>query len=208
MSALGGGPKMDPFYPVVDSAEWVRRLVGAGARLIQLRIKDASQDLVKNNVRLALDLCAAASATLVVNDYWEIAIDEGADFLHLGQEDLDDADLKAIRAAGLKLGVSTHTPEELDRALSVDPHHVALGPIWPTILKQMPFAPQGLERIGAWKRLIGDRPLVAIGGLTPERAVQCLEAGADVVAVVNDVLGAADPEARAREWVSVTRAVA
>ena len=200
--------RLDPFYPVVDSADWVARLTAAGARLIQLRVKDRPRGEIYGEVRRSLGLCAAAGATLVVNDYWDIAIDEGASFLHLGQEDLDGADLKAIRAAGVRLGVSTHTPEELDRALSVDPHHVALGPIWPTILKQMPFPPQGLERIGEWKRRIGDRPLVAIGGLTPERARQCLAAGADVVAVVNDVLGAADPEARAREWLSVTREAA
>ncbi|GLK78491.1 thiamine phosphate synthase [Methylopila turkensis] len=197
--------RLDPFYPVVDSADWVARLVGAGARLIQLRVKNKPQDIINHEINRALQLCAAAGATLVVNDYWQAAIDLGAPFLHLGQEDLEEADLKAIRAAGIRLGVSTHTPEELDRALSVDPHHVALGPIWPTILKQMPFAPQGLERIGEWKRRIGGRPLVAIGGLTPERAVQCLAAGADVVAVVNDVVGAADPEARAREWIEITR---
>lgn len=200
--------RLDPFYPVVDSAEWVRRMLGAGARLIQLRIKDKSAEALRSEIRTALDLCAKAGADLVVNDYWEIAIDEGAAYLHLGQEDLDGADIAAIRAAGLKLGVSTHTHEELDRALSFDPHHVALGPVWPTILKQMPFAPQGLERVSEWKRLIGDRPLVAIGGLTPERARQCLAAGADIVAVVNDVLGAADPEGRAKEWIAATRETA
>ncbi|PZQ16875.1 MAG: thiamine phosphate synthase [Ancylobacter novellus] len=199
---------LDPFYPVVDSLDWVRRMLGAGARLIQLRIKDRPAEEVRPAVREALALARTAGADLVINDYWEIAIDEGAEFLHLGQEDLDGADLGAIRAAGLRLGVSTHTHEELDRALSVDPHHVALGPVWPTILKQMPFAPQGLERVSEWKRLIGDRPLVAIGGLTPERARQCLDAGADVVAVVNDVLGAADPEERAREWIATTREAA
>lgn len=198
-------PRLDPFYPVVDSADWVRRMLGAGARLIQLRIKDKPLDIVRDEVRTALALARAVGANLVVNDYWEIAIDEGAAYLHLGQEDLDGADLKAIRAAGLRLGVSTHTHDELDRALSADPHHVALGPIWPTILKQMPFAPQGVQRIGEWKRLIGDHPLVAIGGLNPERARACLAAGADIVAVVNDVTGAADPEKRAREWIEATR---
>ncbi|MDR4305192.1 thiamine phosphate synthase [Chelatococcus sambhunathii] len=200
--------RLDPFYPVVDSADWVRRMLSAGARLIQLRVKDKPADVLRADVRTSLDLCAKAGANLVVNDYWEIAIDEKAQFLHLGQEDLDGADIGAIRRAGLKLGVSTHTHDELDRALSFGPHHVALGPIWPTILKQMPFAPQGLERIGEWKRLIGDRPLVAIGGLNPDRARQCLQAGADIVAVVNDVTGAADPEARAREWIEATREAA
>ncbi|WP_020185585.1 thiamine phosphate synthase [Methylopila sp. 73B] len=200
--------RLDPFYPVVDSAAWVRRMTEAGAKLVQLRVKDKPEAVLRAEISDSLATCSAVGADLVVNDYWEIAIDLGASFLHLGQEDLDDADLKAIKAAGIRLGVSTHTPDELDRALSVDPHHIALGPIWPTILKKMPFAPQGLARIGEWKRKIGDRPLVAIGGLTPDRAAQCLAAGADVVAVVNDVVGAADPEARAREWIELTRTAA
>ena len=199
---------LDPFYPVVDRLGWVPRMLGAGAKLIQLRIKDRPAEELRGEIRKAIALSRKAGADLVINDYWEIAIDEGAEFLHLGQEDLNGADLKAIKAAGLKFGVSTHTHEELDRALSTDPHHIALGPVWPTILKKMPFAPQGVERVTEWKRLIGDRPLVAIGGLTPERARLCLDAGADVVAVVNDVLGAADPEARAREWIAATRETA
>lgn len=197
--------KLDPFYPVVDSVEWVRRLVGAGAKLIQLRLKDTTADDIRKQVRASLAIAAAAGATLVVNDYWEIAIEEGAPVVHLGQEDLDAADVKAIRAAHIDLHVSTHTYDELDRALSVNPDAIALGPIWPTILKQMPFAPQGLDRIGEWKTSIGDRPLIAIGGLNPERARACLDAGADVTAVVNDVLGAPDPEARAEEWIVATR---
>jgi thiamine-phosphate pyrophosphorylase len=200
--------RLDPFYPVVDSAAWVRRMVGVGARLVQLRVKDKPDDVVRAEVREALAVCQAAGADLVVNDFWEIAIDQKAEYLHLGQEDLAGADLAAIRKAGLRLGISTHTHEELDRALSADPHHVALGPVWPTILKQMPFAPQGLKRVTEWKRLIGARPLVAIGGLNPDRARQCLDAGADIVAVVNDVVRAADPEARAREWIAATRATA
>ncbi|MFC7053989.1 thiamine phosphate synthase [Hansschlegelia quercus] len=196
---------LDPFYPVVDSAEWVRRLVGVGAKLIQLRIKDQSAADVREQARAALAICAAENATLVLNDYWEIAIDEGAPAVHLGQEDLDVADVKAIRAAGLAIHVSTHSYDELDRALTINPDAIALGPIWPTILKQMPFAPQGLGRIGEWKGSIGDRPLIAIGGLNPERARACLDAGADVTAVVNDVLGAPNPEARAKEWISATR---
>lgn len=197
--------RLDPFYPVVDSVDWVRRMLDVGAKLIQLRVKNLEGEALRLEIRSGLALARTAGADLVVNDFWEMAIDEGAEFLHLGQEDLDGADLPAIRQAGLKLGVSTHTHEELDRALSLDPHHVALGPIWPTILKKMPFAPQGLERIGEWKRLIGDRPLVAIGGLNPDRAKDCLAAGADIVAVVNDVVGASDPETRAREWILATR---
>jgi thiamine-phosphate pyrophosphorylase len=197
---------LDPFYPIVDSAAWVARLTGVGARLVQLRIKDRDGASVLRETREAVAACAKAGAILVVNDYWRVAIDEGAPWVHLGQTDLDDADIGAIRKAGLRLGVSTHDDAELKRALSLDPDYVALGPIYPTILKAMAFAPQGLEKIGVWKRRIGKIPLVAIGGLDVERAKLCLAAGADVVSVVTDITLNADPEARAREWVAATRA--
>ncbi len=109
------------------------------------------------------------------------------DFIHLGQEDLATADLKAIRRAGLKLGISTHDEAELARALEAEPDYIALGPIYPTILKKMKFAPQGLPRIGEWKKKIGKIPLVAIGGITLERAEGVLAAGADSAAVVTDI---------------------
>jgi thiamine-phosphate pyrophosphorylase len=199
---------LDPFYPIVDSAAWVARLVAAGARLVQLRVKDRGEAELRAQTRAALAACASAGAQLIVNDYWEIAIDEDADFIHLGQGDLDGADMKRIRAAGLRVGISTHDHAELDRALALDPDYVALGPIYPTILKAMGFAPQGLERIGEWKRRVGARPLVAIGGLSLERALLCLSAGADSVAVVTDITLNADPDARARAWVAATRRVA
>jgi thiamine-phosphate pyrophosphorylase len=197
--------RIERFYPIVDSAAWVGRLVGAGAQFIQLRIKDATDERLRREVRHALTICRRSGAALVVNDHWQIAIDAGADWIHLGQDDLDEADTDAIRANGVRLGVSTHTLEELDRALTFAPDYIALGPIFPTILKAMPFGPQGLERIGEWRRLIGERPLVAIGGLNPERARQCLAAAADSVAVVTDITLNADPEARARQWLAMTR---
>ena len=197
---------LDPFYPIVDSAAWVARLVGVGARLIQLRVKDREQFSVARETRAALAICRAAGAQLVVNDYWRIAISAGADFVHLGQSDLDEADVPAIRARGMKLGVSTHDEAELDRALSLAPDYIALGPIYPTILKVMPFGPQGVERLGEWKRRIGAIPLVAIGGLNVERAKLCLAAGADSAAVVTDITLNADPEGRTREWIAATRA--
>ena len=196
---------LDPFYPIVDSAAWVGRLVGVGAKFIQLRVKDATQDHLRRETHHALTICRRSGAELVVNDHWEIAIDAGADWVHLGQGDLDEADIGAIRANGIRLGVSTHSHEELDRALSFDPDYVALGPIYFTRLKAMAFAPQGLERIGEWKRRIGAIPLVAIGGLNVERAKLCLEAGADIVSVVTDITLNADPEARAKEWIAATR---
>jgi thiamine-phosphate pyrophosphorylase len=196
---------LDPFYPIVESAAWVSRLLGAGARLIQLRIKDHPPEPLRAEIRAALAACRAAGAQLVVNDYWDVAIDEGADYVHLGQSDLDTADIKRIRALDLRLGVSTHDHAELDRALSFDPDYVALGPIYPTRLKVMAFSPQGLDRIGEWKKLVGERPLVAIGGITLERAPLCFAAGADVVSVVTDITLNGDPEARARDWVAATR---
>jgi thiamine-phosphate pyrophosphorylase len=196
---------LDPFYPIVDSADWVRRLIAAGAKLIQLRIKDRPPEVLRMEISAALTACRAVEAQLVVNDYWEIAIDEGADFVHLGQSDLDGADVDRLRAHGLRLGISTHDHAELDRALEFGPDYVALGPIYPTRLKAMAFAPQGLARIGEWKKLIGARPLVAIGGITLERAPLCLSAGADIVSVVTDITLNVDPEARARAWVYAIR---
>jgi thiamine-phosphate pyrophosphorylase len=196
---------LDPFYPIVDSAAWVERLVGAGARLIQLRMKDKGEATVGREAREALAICAAAGATLVVNDYWRVAIGEGAPWVHLGQGDLDGVGIAAVRKAGVKLGVSTHDNAELKRALALRPDYVALGPIYPTILKAMAFAPQGLDRLGEWKRRIGAVPLVAIGGLSVERAKLCLAAGADIVSVVTDITLNADPEARAGEWIAATR---
>src|SRR5208283_1299776 len=122
-----------------------------------------------------------------------------------GQGDLDRADIPAIRRASLRLGVSTHDDAELERVLELEPDYVALGPIYPTILKAMAFAPQGLARIGEWKRRVGAIPLVAIGGLNVERALACLAAGADSAAVVTDITLNADPEARTRQWLAATR---
>lgn len=192
------------FYPIVDSADWVARLLPWGVKLVQLRIKDKSVAVVRAEIARARDLARAAGALMVVNDYWELALDLGCDWLHLGQEDLATADLAAIRRGGLKLGLSSHSPEELDHALAANPDYVALGPIYPTLLKVMPWAPQGLTRIGDWKRRLGTTPLVAIGGLTVERAAGVIDAGADSLAVVTDVVLAADPAARVAQWLAIT----
>jgi thiamine-phosphate pyrophosphorylase len=197
--------KLDPFYLIVDSLGWLKRLLPQGVRLVQLRIKEADEGELRDTIAAAKALCAGAGAQLVVNDYWRLAIDLACDFVHLGQQDLLIADLAAIRRAGIKFGLSTHDEAELETALAAKPDYVALGPIFPTILKKMPWAPQGLERIGVWKRKIGDLPLVAIGGLTPERGVEVLRAGADSAAVVTDITFNADPEGRARQWVAMSR---
>jgi thiamine-phosphate pyrophosphorylase len=194
--------KLPRVYPVVDSAAWVRRLTAAGVRLVQLRIKDAPADTVRAEIRAARALCAASGAQLVVNDYWQAALDERCDFVHLGQGDLDGADIAAIRRAGVRLGLSTHDDAELERALSLQPDYVALGPIYPTLLKIMPWAPQGLARITQWKSRVGALPLVAIGGLSLERLPGVFAAGADVAAVVTDIVRDVNPDSRVRAWLT------
>jgi thiamine-phosphate pyrophosphorylase len=199
---------LDPFYLIVDGAGWLERLLPQGVKLVQLRIKDHPEVEVRQEISRAKSLCAAHGAQLVVNDYWQAAIELSCDYIHLGQEDLADADVAAIRAAGIRIGVSTHDDAELDTALAIRPDYIALGPVFPTILKQMPWAPQGVDKVTEWKRRVGAVPLCAIGGLTPERARAVLDAGADTAAVVTDVLLNADPEARTREWVAATRVIA
>jgi len=154
----------------------------------------------------ARDRCQAAGVQLVVNDYWRLALACGCDFVHLGQGDLDGADIPALRRAGVRLGVSTHDDAELARALALRADYVALGPIYPTLLKAMPWRPQGLARLTEWKRRIGAIPLVAIGGITCERLDGVFAAGADVAAVVTDIVRASDPEARLRQWLAVAGA--
>jgi thiamine-phosphate pyrophosphorylase len=194
--------KLPRVYPVVDSAAWVGRMLSVGIRLVQLRVKDRPASDVRAEIREAKGLCARVGAQLIVNDYWLLAMAEGCDFVHLGQGDLDTADVPAIRRAGVKIGISTHSHLELARALALAPDYVALGPIYPTVLKVMPWSPQGLQRISEWKRRIGATPLVAIGGLTLERLPGVFDAGADVGAVVNDIVSNPNPEARAREWLT------
>ncbi|HKQ82324.1 MAG TPA: thiamine phosphate synthase [Steroidobacteraceae bacterium] len=197
--------KLDRFYLIAESARWIERLVPLGVKLVQLRMKDKPLDVVRREIIAAKGICESAGAQLIVNDYWQLAIDEGCSFVHLGQTDLETADVPALRRAGIKLGISTHDHRELDRALAFDPDYVALGPIYPTILKNMPWAPQGLERIAEWKRLIGSKPLVAIGGLTVARLPDVFAAGADSAAVVTDISQHPDPEMRTREWLAATR---
>ncbi|MGA3339719.1 MAG: thiamine phosphate synthase [Methylocella sp.] len=196
---------LDPFYVIVDSAAWIARLLPCGVRLVQLRIKDQPDANVRAEIKEAKALCERHGAQLVVNDYWQHAIDTGCTFIHLGQGDLDTADLAATRRAGVRFGVSTHDEAELSRALETGPDYIALGPIYPTILKAMAFPPQGLPRLKEWKTKIGKLPLVGIGGITLERMGGVLEAGADSAAVVTDIMRNADPEQRARDWVKATR---
>ena len=193
----------DRFYPVVDSVAWVARLAALGVGTVQLRAKNLDDGQALQIVSDALAVTKGTNTKVVVNDYWRAAVVAGAKHLHLGQEDLVDADLKAIRDAGLTLGLSTHDDEELETALRADPDYIALGPIFPTTLKSMRFAPQGIAKITEWKKRIGSLPLVAIGGIKLEQAQEIFAAGADSIAVVSDVTQNADPDARVRAWLGL-----
>ncbi len=196
---------LDRFYPIFDHPDWLKRMLPLGVRLTQLRMKDKSESELRLAIAEARDLCRVYGAVLVVNDHWRLAIDLGCEWIHLGQEDLDSADIPAIRKAGIKIGVSTHDHAELERALKLTPDYIAFGPIYPTILKQMKWHEQGVERLAEWRRLVGKTPLVGIGGMSVDRAAGVFAAGADIVSVVTDITLNVSPEARLREWIEVTR---
>ncbi|EKM0365175.1 thiamine phosphate synthase [Cronobacter turicensis] len=185
-------PRRLGLYPVVDSVGWITRLLEAGVRTLQLRIKDKSEAEVEADVAAAIALGQRYHARLFINDYWRLAIKHQAYGVHLGQEDLETADPDAIRRAGLRLGVSTHDDMEIDVALAVRPSYIALGHVFPTQTKQMPSAPQGLAQLAAHVERLGDYPTVAIGGISLERAPAVLETGVGSIAVVSAITHAPD----------------
>lgn len=179
-------------YPVVDSVAWIERLLAAGVRTIQLRIKDKRDSEVEDDVVAAIALGRKYDTRLFINDYWRLAIKHQAYGVHLGQEDLETTDLSAIRNAGLRLGVSTHDDMEIDIALAARPSYIALGHVFPTQTKQMPSAPQGLDQLAQHIQRLGVYPTVAIGGISLERAPAVLATGVGSVAVVSAITQAAD----------------
>ena len=196
------------FYPVVPTADWVQRLLGWGVRTIQLRAKatDHTMAELEREVRAAVEASRAVpGAQVFINDHWQLALDAGAYGVHLGQEDLDTADLKALRAAGIRLGLSTHTPAELARAHAARPSYLAIGPIYPTTLKVMPYEPVGLERLKAWVPHAAPYPVVAIGGISLERLPGVMACGVDGAAVVSAVTLASEPEQAVREGLRLAR---
>ncbi|WP_312415909.1 thiamine phosphate synthase [Pseudescherichia sp.] len=185
-------------YPVVDSVAWIERLLEAGVRTLQLRIKDKQDHEVEADVAAAVALGKRYAVRLFINDYWRLAIKHDAYGVHLGQEDLETTDLSAIRNAGLRLGVSTHDDMEIDVALAARPSYIALGHVFPTQTKQMPSAPQGLEQLAHHVARLKDYPTVAIGGISLARAPQVLATGVGSIAVVSAITQAVD-------WRSATR---
>ncbi len=196
------------FYPVVPTADWVDRLLDWGVRTIQLRAKAADQttEAVAREVRAAVEAGRRfADAQVFINDHWQQAIEHGAYGVHLGQEDLDVADLEALRRAGLRLGVSTHTPAELGRAAAVRPSYLAIGPVYPTTLKKMPYEPVGLTRLADWARDAQPFPAVAIGGISLDRLTGVMQCGVDGAAVVSAVTMADDPHQAVQQAMEIVQ---
>lgn len=191
------------FYLIVDNVESLAGYLPLGLKCVQLRVKEGTDEKLRLTIRAAKTLCDEHDCQLIINDYWQLAIEEGCGGLHLGQEDLDGADISAIRAAGIRYGISTHDKAELERALNLNPDYIALGPVYQTLLKKMPWRPQGLEKLARWKARVGDIPLVAIGGLTPERADGVFTSGADSICVVTDVQQHSDPVLRVKQWLDL-----
>ena len=201
------------FYPVVPTAAWVERLLGWGVRTIQLRIKTADHMPAEISAQIIASIEAGKAvpgAQVFINDHWQLALRAGAYGVHLGQEDLDVADIEALKSAGLRLGLSTHTPDELARAKAVQPSYLAIGPIYPTTLKVMPYNPVGLVQLAEWAKLAAPYPVVAIGGISLDRLPgvrNCLPGAWDGVAVVSAVTLAADPQQATRQGLQLAAAV-
>lgn len=194
---------LHPFYPIIDSLDWVERLVGLGVKTLQLRAKDLDRQQAHEIVRDALKLVAdKPDVQLFINDYWEAAITLGADYVHIGQEDLETADVPAMRRAGIRFGLSTHNPFELDVALAARPDYVAIGPVFPPRGKPLTYEPVGIPAISDWRKTVGDLPLVAIGGLRLQHAEACFARGADAVAVITDVTLAENVETHVTNWIT------
>ena len=196
---------LDKFYPIFDTSEWLKRLLPIGIKFVQLRIKDKSKKEIQSEIKKAKLLCYDFNAQLVINDYWEMAVDEKCNFVHIGQEDLVNCDIKKLKSNNVKIGISTHDQEELKTALLHSPDYIALGPIYPTILKKMKWTQQGVDKLSEWKKQISDIPLVAIGGMTPPRSTKAFIAGADIVSAVTDITLNPDPETRVKEWLEITK---
>ncbi len=207
-NAFAPCPRALGLYAVLPSAEWVGRMARAGVPTLQLRYKSADPDAIRREVQAAVDAVRGTPALLFINDHWAQAIAAGAYGVHLGQEDMDVADLDAIRRAGLRLGLSTHGYAELQRADAASPSYIAMGAVYPTTLKTMATAPQGPARLAAYARLMRHHSLVAIGGIDAERLPDVLASGVGSVAVVRAIVAAPDPEAEARALMATMAAMA
>ena len=192
-------PQQLGLYAVLPDAAWVGRMARAGVPTVQLRFKSEDAGAIQREVQAAVQAVQGTGALLFINDHWQAAIAAGAYGVHLGQEDLDTADLNAIRQAGLRLGLSTHGYAEMCRADAHAPSYIAMGAVYPTTLKRMTTAAQGTGRLSAYASLLRDYPLVAIGGIDAARLPEVMASGVGSVAVVRALVAASDPEAEARQ---------
>ena len=191
-------PRHLGLYAVLPDAQWVARMAQAGVKTLQLRFKSEDPDAIRQEVRLSVQAVRGTDSVLFINDHWQIAIEEGAYGVHLGQEDMQDAPLEQLRLAGLRLGLSTHGYAEMLRADAANPSYLALGAIFPTTLKRMATAPQGLSRLNAYAALMRHHPLVAIGGIDEARIPSVMQSGVGSIAVVRAITGSSHPEQAAR----------
>jgi len=186
-------------YPIVDRANWIERLAKNGARIIQLRIKDLSGSELEEEVTEAINLGRKYDVRVFINDHWQLALRERAYGVHLGQDDLANVDFMALRKNGLRLGLSTHNIIEMARSKFYRPSYTAIGTLFPSPSKSFVHHALGLEK---FKRLQGlcEKPVVAIGGITIEKARDVIHAGADLISVISDITASPDPENQMRSW--------
>jgi len=194
------GPEPLGFYPIVENAAWVEKLVRQGVKTIQLRIKNVSAEKLEQELKNSIQIAKEYAARLFINDNWQLAIKFGAYGLHIGQEDLLTVDVTALQKAGLRLGISTHSYSEIARALAVHPSYIAIGPIFHTTTKEVPFAPQGLLKLKRYCDML-NYPVVAIGGIAWEHLNDVLQTGVDGVAVISAITRAQLPDAEIKRWV-------
>jgi len=206
--AFAACPKALGLYAVLPDAAWVGRMARAGVPTVQLRFKSEDPAAVQREVDIAVEAVRGTGARLFINDHWQAAIRAGAYGVHLGQEDIDSADLAAIRSEGLRLGLSTHGYAEMLRVDQLNPSYIAMGAVYPTNLKVMPTAPQGPGRLAVYARLMRDHALVAIGGIDAGRLPEVLASGVGSVAVVRALVAASQPEAVAAQWRALIDAAA
>lgn len=188
-------------YPIVDSKKWLALLLPLGIRAIQLRIKNMKGAELENEIIESIQLAKQFGAQLFINDYWELAIKYSAYGVHLGQEDLERADINAIRNAGLRLGISTHSYFEIARAHTFKPSYMAFGPIFETKSKVMSFAPQGVEKLRDWCKLL-DYPIVAIGGINMNNFQKIKKTGVDGIAMISAITQAKNPRSAAEVFLN------
>jgi thiamine-phosphate pyrophosphorylase len=191
-------PKKLGLYAVLPDAAWVRHMAEVGVPTLQLRFKSEDPTAIEREVKAAVAAVQGTASLLFINDHWQAAIEAGAYGVHLGQEDMAVADLSAIKAAGLRLGLSSHGYAEMVRADALSPSYIAMGAVFPTTLKRMATAPQGLGRLYAYAQLMHDYPLVAIGGIDAEKFFAVLSSGVGSIAVVRAITAATDPQAAAK----------